>query len=88
MSFFNVHRCRRYEIVYILNKLHSLLISKKLDKTLVQDLKLTLAKLLAIIHNDPFNPRINSQPSSILNIESKQLSHNIHQLALNCLSNT
>lgn len=83
-----MHRCRRYEIVYILNSIYSLLLSEKLDKALVSELKLALAKLLAVIHNDPFNPRINTQPSSIFNIESKQLSHNIHQLALNCLSNT
>ncbi|EOQ99904.1 Protein MON2-like protein [Wallemia ichthyophaga EXF-994] len=85
---FPLSRCRRYEIVYILNSVYSLLLSQKLDKTLVSQLKLAMAKLLAVIHNDPFNPRINTQPSSIFNIESKQLSHNIHQLALNCLSNT
>ncbi|TIA85386.1 hypothetical protein E3P99_04004 [Wallemia hederae] len=85
---FPMARCRRYEIVYILNSLQSLLQSQKLGKALTSELKMALAKLLAVIHNDPFNPRINTAPSSIYNIESKQLSHNIHQLALNCLSNT
>lgn len=51
-------------------------------------MKISLAKILAVIHNDPFNPRIKSEPTSIYNIENKQLSHNIHQLALECLSST